>query len=137
LYRIVTLSSRGDLDVTLDLLARDKVLASAVVQLNLVPSHFAHRDHEEGSGRSLNLKAIANLTALRRLSINDHLFRHDDTEWDNFWGIIASNTLVPLQHIRYRRNFCPCQPQWYVGQCGDLGGLTLIDWRLELIGENS
>jgi hypothetical protein len=132
LYREVVFDGRRSWIPTLDLLARDKALASTVVQLD-----FSHRCDPNPERRPiLNLVAVANLTSLRRFQFSGGIFR-TEAEESQFWRILSSKMRIPLEQITYRP--CVSNPPrlWYGDQYGGLGGLKVVKWSPWSIGRAS
>ena len=130
LYRIILLDHRSSWIPTLDLLARDKALAGAVVQLDILEC----RELDNAGESTLNPLAIANLTSLRRFRFTCDVFRNKAEECD-FWQILASKIDNPLEQLVYRPILFYPYRSWCGSQCGDLGGLKIVDWRPLITGK--
>jgi hypothetical protein len=128
---VVVLDDRASWIPTLDLLARDKPLASAVVQLD-----FSSRCDPNPEKRViLNLVAIANLTSLRRFRFSGGNFR-TEAEESQFWRILASNVRIPLEQLTYRPLVSYPSRPWYDNQYGGLGSLKIVEWNPWTIGRH-
>jgi hypothetical protein len=116
---------------TLNLLARDKALASAVVQLDILGRR---RGLDDVTGAILNLVAIANLTSLQCFRFTGGIFQTKVEECE-FWRILASKTGIPLEQLTYQPLIVYPYRPWYGDRCGDLGGLKIVEWHTSTIGK--
>ena len=105
----------------MDLLARDKMLASAVVELCLQGT-FPRLD----VGPPINSDAIANMTSLKRVWIRGAVW---STELEQFeiGRILAAKTSTSLEELSYRT--VDSRVEWCSPEVGGLGGLKVIEWR--------
>jgi hypothetical protein len=136
-YRVVVFSRRSQWTQTLDLLARDKTLACAVVQLEFTDSFYPNHLEVAFGGLfySINLAAITNLTSLRCFKFSGNIFT-GDAERREFWRILASKTPTPLEQLMYKPpSYAPLQP-CHADQC-DLVGLKVIQWHPRVKGMSS
>ena len=107
----------------MDLLARDKILTGAVIELTLLgPSRILDM------GPHVNLDAITNMTSLKRVRIQGAVWS-TELEQLEIGRILAAKTGTTLEQLTYRAANFREEAQWHCPEFGGLGGLRVIEWH--------
>ena len=113
---------------TMDLLARDKMLASVVVELYLLgPSP------EPDMGPHVDLDAITNMTSLKRVRIEGAVWS-TELEQLEIGRILSAKTGTSLEQLTYSASRFHEELEWHPHGFGGLGGLRVIEWRCSKYG---
>jgi hypothetical protein len=122
-YRVVELRSDiGGSRTTVNLLARDKSLASFVVELVL----FQHTLLLPGTRRGplISSGALSNMTSLKRITLCGIVFK-SSSEQHEFGTTLQLKTLTTLEQVTYRGL---AYAEWWPSDRLGPGGLGVIEW---------
>ena len=122
-YRVVKLRSdaKGS-RATVNLLARDRSLASFVVELVLIQHTLLLPGTRRGP--LISLESLGNMTSLRRITLCGIVF-NSQTEQHDFGALLRLKTSTTLEQVTYRNL---AYAEWWPSDGFGLGGLEVIEW---------
>jgi hypothetical protein len=122
-YGVVELRSDiGGSRTTVNLLARDKSLASFVVELVLVQHILLLPGTRRGP--LISSEALSNMTSLKRITLCGIVF-NNSSEQHEFGAVLQLKTLTTLEQVTYRGL---SYAEWWPSDRLGLGGLGVIEW---------
>jgi hypothetical protein len=122
-YRVVKLRSDAkESRATVNLLARDRSLASFVVELVLIQHTLLLPGTRRGP--LISLESLGNMTSLRRVTLCGIVF-NSQTEQHDFGALLQLKTSTTLEQVTYRSL---AYAEWWPADSLGLGGLEIIEW---------